>query len=69
MLALVLISILSASILFDQVSGHGYVLNPVGRASRWRFNSSAPINWDDDQVYCGSFGVRHNFHFRRHDFY
>lgn len=42
----------------EYVFGHGMVLNPASRSSRWRFNSSAPVNWDDNQLYCGGFGVR-----------
>lgn len=41
----------------EYVLGHGMVLNPASRSSRWRFNSSAPVNWDDNQLYCGGFGV------------
>lgn len=59
MLKLVLISALSVIVLVGYVSSHGMVMNPVCRQSRWRFNSSAPVDWDDDQLYCGSFGVRH----------
>ncbi|XP_077291800.1 uncharacterized protein LOC143915185 [Arctopsyche grandis] len=38
------------------VNGHGMVMDPVNRASRWRVDSSAPVNYDDNQLYCGSFG-------------
>lgn len=58
MTKLLLIAFLGVIVGIGYVAGHGMVMNPVSRQSRWRFNSSAPINWDDDQVYCGSFGVR-----------
>ncbi len=35
------------------------LMDPVGRASRWRFNSSAPTNWNDNELFCGGFGVHH----------
>ena len=41
----------------DVVNGHGMLLEPVGRASRWRFDSSAPANYDDNGVNCGGYGV------------
>lgn len=40
-----------------QIEGHGMVMDPVNRASRWRVDPTAPPNWDDNQLYCGSFGV------------
>ncbi|XP_077293877.1 uncharacterized protein LOC143916588 [Arctopsyche grandis] len=44
------------------VWGHGMVMDPVNRASRWRFNNSAPANWDDNQLYCGSYGTQWVLH-------
>jgi hypothetical protein len=39
------------------VIGHGYVNEPVARGSRWRTNSSAPVNVDDNSLFCGGFAV------------
>lgn len=39
------------------VQGHGMVLDPVNRASRWRVDSSAPPNYGDNQLWCGGAGV------------
>lgn len=33
------------------------VLDPVNRASRWRYDSSAPTDYDDSQAFCGGFYV------------
>lgn len=44
----------------DLVNGHGMLLEPVGRASRWRFDGTAPADYDDNQGYCGGFFVRFN---------
>lgn len=43
--------------IFVLVSGHGVIMEPVGRASRWRTNSSAPVNYNDCGNYCGGFSV------------
>ncbi|EDV95058.1 uncharacterized protein LOC6567559 [Drosophila grimshawi] len=41
--------------LIGQIYGHGMMLSPVGRSSRWRYDSSAPTNYDDNGLYCGGF--------------
>ncbi|XP_017873551.1 PREDICTED: uncharacterized protein LOC108620995 [Drosophila arizonae] len=43
------------SCLVRQAEGHGMMLSPVGRSSRWRYDSSAPKNYDDSALYCGGF--------------
>lgn len=40
-----------------QIDGHGMMLSPVGRSSRWRYDSTAPKNYDDNGLYCGGFWV------------
>lgn len=45
------------------VFGHGMLLDPVSRGSRWRFDARAPINYDDNQLFCGGFSVRYDFFF------
>jgi hypothetical protein len=42
---------------FEPCYGHGYVLDPVARGSRWRFNTSALPNYDDNSLFCGGFNV------------
>lgn len=46
------------------VQGHGYLYDPPGRSSLWRYNSighqaypGAVANYDDMSLYCGGFGV------------
>merc|ERR1712121_253799 len=41
------------------VLGHGRLVNPAGRSSAWRYGYNTPRNYDDDQMYCGSFGRHH----------
>ncbi|EDW49686.1 GM23202 [Drosophila sechellia] len=40
-----------------QLEGHGMMLSPTGRSSRWRYDNSAPTNYDDNALYCGGFWV------------
>jgi len=42
---------------YNYVEGHGMLLDPVGRSSRWRQDSSAPANYDDSGVNCGGYGT------------
>jgi predicted carbohydrate-binding protein with CBM5 and CBM33 domain len=41
-----------------QVSGHGYANDPPSRSSMWRFGYSTPVNYEDNQLWCGGFQVR-----------
>lgn len=54
---LILIAVLSGVVLIGHVFGHGTVIDPVSRSTRWRYNSSAPPNWNDNELYCGGYGV------------
>lgn len=48
---------ISATVTFLYVAGHGMVLDPVNRCSRWRYDSKAKPNYDDSQGWCGGFYV------------
>jgi hypothetical protein len=39
------------------VVGHGYLLEPIARGSRWRFNTTALPDYDDNSQFCGGFAV------------
>ncbi|XP_013109176.2 uncharacterized protein LOC106088287 [Stomoxys calcitrans] len=43
----------------DYTTGHGMMLSPPGRSSRWRYDSSAIPNYNDNANYCGGFSVHH----------
>lgn len=43
--------------LFNVTWGHGMMLSPPGRSSRWRNDNTAPINYNDNANYCGGFAV------------
>lgn len=44
--------------LFDQISGHGYLWDPVNRSSRWRTGANAPVNYNDNGLWCGGYGTQ-----------
>jgi Lytic polysaccharide mono-oxygenase, cellulose-degrading len=44
--------------LVDEISGHGMLMDPVNRASRWRKDGSNPRDYDDMQGFCGGFTVQ-----------
>jgi len=39
------------------VQGHGRLLEPPSRASMWRFGFQTPIDYNDNQLFCGGFTV------------
>ncbi|KAH8383103.1 hypothetical protein KR009_006771 [Drosophila setifemur] len=39
--------------LLGELEAHGMMLSPPGRSSRWRYDSTAPTNYDDNALYCG----------------
>lgn len=42
------------SVLFE-VEGHGRLMEPPARNSMWRFGFVNPINYNDNEVFCGGF--------------
>lgn len=48
--------------LFNGISGHGMLMDPVNRGSRWRVDGSEPRNYDDNSNYCGGAFVQHQTH-------
>ncbi|XP_071531142.1 uncharacterized protein [Panulirus ornatus] len=39
--------------------GHGRLLEPVSRASAWRLGWPTPVDYDDNQGFCGGFWRQH----------
>ncbi|RZC40868.1 Chitin bind 3 domain containing protein, partial [Asbolus verrucosus] len=52
------LSIFVLCLFVDNISGHGMMLEPPNRSSLWRFNPKAPVNYDDDQNYCGGMNTQ-----------
>jgi len=44
---------------FNTVLGHGYILNPPGRATAWRKGFNTPKDYTDNALNCGGFGTQH----------
>ncbi|KAM7362778.1 uncharacterized protein ACRADG_013331 isoform 1-T3 [Cochliomyia hominivorax] len=55
---LIAIVVESITLLVDVATGHGMMLSPPGRSSRWRYDSTAPINYNDNGNFCGGFAVQ-----------
>uniref|UniRef100_A0A1B0GM23 Uncharacterized protein n=1 Tax=Phlebotomus papatasi TaxID=29031 RepID=A0A1B0GM23_PHLPP len=43
-----------------EVTGHGMLLNPVNRGSRWRYDHTAIADYNDNGNFCGGFYVQHS---------
>jgi len=43
---------------FDGISGHGMIMDPVNRASRWRIDNSTPRDYNDMEGFCGGYPVQ-----------
>ncbi|XP_074042485.1 uncharacterized protein isoform X2 [Leptinotarsa decemlineata] len=52
------------SIIFHvhEIKGHGMMLDPPNRSSLWRYTSLAPTNVNDNQNFCGGFGVQYGIY-------
>lgn len=44
----------------NEILGHGYMLDPINRASRWRKDGSTPRDYNDNEGFCGGFAVQWN---------
>ena len=53
--------IICGSILFNNVFvivyGHGRLVDPPGRNSMWRYGFKTPVDYNDNQLFCGGFNV------------
>ena len=38
------------------LNGHGRMMDPPARNAMWRLGYSNPINYNDNEVFCGGFG-------------
>lgn len=38
-----------------QVSGHGRLMDPPARNTMWRFGFPNPVNYNDNELYCGGY--------------
>nr|XP_053647621.1 uncharacterized protein LOC128699121 [Cherax quadricarinatus] len=42
------------------VYGHGRLMDPPARNSMWRFGYPNPVNYNDNELYCGGYVVHYN---------
>ncbi|XP_068084183.1 uncharacterized protein [Anabrus simplex] len=40
------------------VEGHGYLHSPPNRGSLWRFGHNTPVNYQDNEQFCGGWAVQ-----------
>ncbi|GFO23683.1 hypothetical protein PoB_005018800 [Plakobranchus ocellatus] len=52
-------SVLVVLLLVVGVKGHGRLLEPPSRGSMWRLGYPAPVNYNDNQLFCGGVGVQY----------
>jgi len=44
--------------LVTTVTPHGFLYDPPARNAMWRFGYSNPVNYNDNELYCGGFSVQ-----------
>lgn len=52
-----LLALLAVSSVIALAYSHGMLLEPVARSSRWRYDTTAPNNFEDNELFCGGFTV------------
>lgn len=57
--SIIALFLLSLSHLMPAVVGHARLLHPPSRASMWRFGFNAPIDYNDNEGFCGGAAVLH----------
>lgn len=57
-----IVIVLTLVTLFDEISGHGYLWDPVNRASRWKVDGSNPKDYNHMEGNCGGFNVQWGTH-------
>ena len=43
---------------FVCIHSHGRLMSPPARNCMWRFGFGTPVNYNDNEVYCGGFGIQ-----------
>ncbi|CAO1392248.1 unnamed protein product [Diamesa hyperborea] len=44
--------------LISHVCGHGRLMEPPGRNAMWRFGFPNPVNYNDNELFCGGYAVQ-----------
>ncbi|XP_075218163.1 uncharacterized protein LOC142322953 [Lycorma delicatula] len=53
------VSLALALFQMGRVSGHGRLMDPPARNSMWRFGFPNPVNYNDNELYCGGYAVQY----------
>ncbi|XP_065558115.1 uncharacterized protein LOC136025946 [Artemia franciscana] len=54
----ILVSLLSVWLQISPVVSHGRLMDPPARNSMWRFGFPSPVDYNDNELYCGGRGVQ-----------
>lgn len=52
-------SLLISTVFLSPVFGHGMLWDPPNRSSLWRHGFDSPVNYNDNQNFCGGFQIQH----------
>jgi len=52
------LSILLCLFQLARISGHGMLTDPPARNAMWRYGFPNPVNYNDNELYCGGFSVQ-----------
>lgn len=44
--------------IINQVIGHGRLMDPPSRNAMWRFGFQNPVNYNDNELFCGGYAVQ-----------
>lgn len=56
-LCITFVVLASVLVAVTKVEGHGYLAEPPNRSSMWRYGFNTPINYNDNEHFCGGFSV------------
>ena len=42
------------------MAGHGRLMDPPARNAMWRLSFNNPVNYNDNELYCGGFVSKYN---------
>lgn len=54
------VAILVLQLLY-MVEGHGRLMDPPARNSMWRFGFPNPVNYNDNELFCGGYAGKNKF--------
>lgn len=46
--------------LIELIDGHGRLMDPPARNSMWRFGFPNPVNYNDNELFCGGYSSEYD---------